>query len=61
MLRFLADENFKGDRTAAGAAMPGLFVVPRRMAIRQAIDELLLVVACTDANEWASRVLYLPL
>ena len=39
----------------------GLFVVNDRMSIRQAIDELLLLINCTEQAEWKGIVLYLPL
>ena len=41
--------------------MPGVFVVNDRMSIRQAINELLLIEACSEQREWASLVIYLPL
>jgi hypothetical protein len=46
MLRLLADENFNlNDRLPAG----------------QAIQEILLVAACSEQAEWSGRVVYLPL
>jgi hypothetical protein len=42
-------------------SMPGVFVVPDRMAVRQAIEELLLVETCSEQAEWAGLVVYLPL
>ena len=41
--------------------MPGVFVVNDRLPVRQAIDELPLVDACSEQAEWAGLVLYLPL
>ncbi|MEH2266350.1 hypothetical protein [Nostoc sp.] len=41
--------------------MSGLFVVNDRMPIRQAIDELLLLINYSDQSEWKGIVLYLPL
>jgi hypothetical protein len=41
--------------------MPGIFVVDDRLGVRQAIDELLLIEACSDQLEWANMVVYLPL
>jgi hypothetical protein len=49
------------ERVAAGKPMCGIFIVPRRLAVRQAIDEILLLATCTEPAEWPSRVLYLPL
>ena len=53
--------DFAYIRVVAGQPMPGVFVVPDRMAVRQAIEELLLVEACSEQAEWASLVVYLPL
>jgi predicted nuclease of predicted toxin-antitoxin system len=39
--------DFAYARGVAGHSMPGIFVVPDRMAVRQAIEELLLVEACS--------------
>jgi hypothetical protein len=41
--------------------MPGVFVMPDHMAVRQAIEEVLLVEACSEQAEWAGLVVYLPL
>jgi hypothetical protein len=48
-------------RVVAGLPMPGLFVLSDRIPIRLAIDELLLIDACTEAVEWSGLVVYLPL
>ena len=53
--------DFAFERVVADDTMPGVFVVPRRLAVRQAIDELLLIAMCTEAEEWQGRVLHLPL
>ncbi len=49
------------ERVGAGEPMSGVFIVPRRLAVRQAIDELLLLATCSEPAEWAGRVLHLPL
>lgn len=48
-------------RIAQGQAMPGVFIVPRRMAVRRVIDELQLLANCSSAADWECVVLYLPL
>ena len=48
-------------RVSAGEPMPRVIIVPRRLAVRQAIDELLLIATCSEPDEWAGRVLHLPL
>ncbi|MBI2478368.1 MAG: DUF5615 family PIN-like protein [Planctomycetia bacterium] len=53
--------TFAFDRVCAGEPMPGLFVVPRRLVLRQAIDELLLIAAEIQPAEWTGKVLHLPL
>jgi predicted nuclease of predicted toxin-antitoxin system len=53
--------DFAYDRVGAGQPMPGVFVVPDRLAVRQVIEELLLVEACSEQAEWAGLVVYLPL
>jgi hypothetical protein len=53
--------GFARDRIAAGIPMPGLFVLRPRTSIGQAIDALLLVDSCSEADEWQDRVEFLPL
>jgi predicted nuclease of predicted toxin-antitoxin system len=53
--------DFAYARVGAGQPMPGVFVVPDRLAVRQVIEELLLVEACSEQAEWSGLVVYLPL
>ncbi len=53
--------DFAYNRLVQGESMAGMFVVNDRMPIRQAIDELLLLVDCSEQAEWKGIVLYLPL
>jgi predicted nuclease of predicted toxin-antitoxin system len=53
--------DFAYERLVRAERMPGMFVINDRMPIRQAIDELLLLIDCTKQNEWNGVVLYLPL
>lgn len=46
---------------AAGEAMPGVFIVNDRFSVAQAIQEILLLVACSEQAEWSGRAVYLPL
>ena len=48
-------------RSAGGERMPGVFVAPRRLPIGQVIDDLELMVTCSDENQWENIVRYLPL
>lgn len=43
-------------RVIAGEPMPGVFVVPDRLAVRQVIEDLLLLEACSAQAEWAGLV-----
>ncbi len=53
--------DFAYSRLVEGEPMVGMFVVNDRMSVRQAIDELLLLVDCSEQAEWKDVVLYLPL
>jgi len=53
--------DFAYNRLVEGEPMAGMFVVNDRMPIRQAIDELSLLVDCSEKAEWKNVVLYLPL
>jgi len=48
-------------RVTAGKVMPGVFVLNDRVPVSQAIQEVLLMAACSEQAEWADRVVYLPL
>jgi hypothetical protein len=53
--------DFAYERLVRGEDMFGMFVINDRMPVRQAIDELLLLLDCTEQAEWIGIVLYLPL
>lgn len=53
--------DFAYNRLVGEEPMAGMFVVNDRMLIRQAIDELLLLIDCSEQAEWKGVVLYLPL
>lgn len=53
--------DFAYQRLLQQEEMSGLFVINDRMSVRQAIDELLLLVNCSEQSEWKGFVLYLPL
>jgi predicted nuclease of predicted toxin-antitoxin system len=53
--------DFAYERVAIGKRMPGVFEVPRSVAIGQAIEELMLIIECSVEGEWEGRVIYLPL
>lgn len=53
--------DYAYERLIASTMMPGVFVVHDRLSVGQAIQELALVLTCSEASEWVDRVLYLPL
>jgi Domain of unknown function (DUF5615) len=53
--------DFAYERIVREETMSGMFVINDRMPIRQAIDELLLLIDCTKQIEWKGVVLYIPL
>ncbi len=53
--------DFAYQKLIRGEEMTGLFVVNDRISTHQAIDELLLLIDCSEQAEWKGIVLYLPL
>jgi predicted nuclease of predicted toxin-antitoxin system len=53
--------DFAYERLTRGEQVAGLFVVNDRLPIYQALNELLLLVDCSEQAEWKGVVLYLPL
>lgn len=49
------------DRVRADKPMPGVFEVGRTVALRSAIDDILLLATCSVDGEWEGQVRYLPL
>ncbi len=49
------------DRLARGESIAGVVIVPQLMPIGRAIDDLELIVVCTELNEWKNIVRHLPL
>jgi len=44
-----------------GNDLTGVFIVPRRLPIGQVIDELEMMIACSETEEWQNIVKILPL
>jgi len=40
---------------------PGVFLIPQKLILGVAIEELLLVWAASEAEEWENQLHYLPL
>lgn len=49
------------DRVCFGMPMPGVFEVSRKVPIRSAIDDIVLLAECSNEGEWEGQVRYLPL
>jgi hypothetical protein len=49
------------ERILAGQVVSGVFVLSDRFPLGRAIEELLLMDACSEQGEWKGRVVYLPL
>jgi len=45
----------------AGNSSPGVLLVPQRLPVGEAIEELVLIWAASDAGEWQNRILRIPL
>lgn len=48
-------------RIAAGQAMPDVLEIGRGVALATAIEDLLLIAACSEPRDWEGRLHYLPL
>jgi len=48
-------------RVGAGEKMSGVFVVPRRLALNDVINDLEMIIVCSQENEWDNVIRYLPL
>lgn len=53
--------DFAYERINDGNVMSGVFVIGNRYPVGQAIEEILLLVLCSNAEEWEGVVCYLPL
>lgn len=53
--------GFAYERVAVGLPMPGVFEIPDQTPRSVIIDELLLIAAASDPEEWRGTVRYLPL
>lgn len=49
------------NRVARAASMPGILAVPQRLEIGAAIDDLVLIVECAQAEDFLNQVRFLPL
>lgn len=50
--------NFAYERVRAGKSMPGVIEVDDDLPIGQAINDILLVVECSERSEWEGQIIY---
>lgn len=48
-------------RIAAGELMPGVIAFSESLPIGQAIDELAMIIECSEQSDWQDQIIYLPL
>lgn len=53
--------DFAYTRVRARLPIPAIFIVNQDDPIGQVIDDLLLIVECSEENEWDGQIHYLPL
>jgi Domain of unknown function (DUF5615) len=52
---------YAADLIAGGKSIAGLFVAPRTLPLHRVIEELDLLVTCSENDEWINIITYLPL
>ena len=53
--------DYAYERVAAGERTAGVFILNDRFPVGLAIEEILLMVACTEQVEWIGRAVHVPL
>lgn len=53
--------GFAWESVEVGRPMAGVIVLGRKLRISEAVEELLLIAECSELDEWADMVAYLPL
>jgi predicted nuclease of predicted toxin-antitoxin system len=53
--------GFAWELVRLGQPMAGVIVMGRNVRVSQAVEELLLIAECSEPEEWAGVVAYLPL
>jgi hypothetical protein len=48
-------------RIARGESVAGVIVVSRRLPVSQVIDDLEIIITCSDMGEWENIIKHLPL
>lgn len=53
--------GFAKARLTMGKPMPGVFEIPQSLPIGQAVEGIVLVAECSQAEEWDGLIQYLPI
>ena len=53
--------DFAYERARTGLPIPAIFIVSQDIPIGQVIEDLLLIVECSEEEEWEGQIHYLPL
>jgi hypothetical protein len=53
--------DYAYERIAAGEAMAGVFILNDRFPVGRAIEEILLMDACSEQADWSGRVVHVPI
>lgn len=53
--------NYANERLRSGEPMAGVIVVPEDMAIGTAVEELAILIACSEPEEIENQVKYIPI
>ncbi len=53
--------GFFYERLDAGLPAPGVFEISSKLPVRTAIDELQIIVECSEQHEWIGRLTFIPL
>jgi Domain of unknown function (DUF5615) len=53
--------RFAYERGAEGLPVAGVIAVDDELPISQVIEELAIIVTCSEASDWENQVVYLPL
>ncbi|HEY0546814.1 MAG TPA: DUF5615 family PIN-like protein [Pyrinomonadaceae bacterium] len=53
--------RFAYERVVASLLMPGVIAIDDELPIGQVIEELAIIVVCSEISDWQNQVVYLPL
>jgi predicted nuclease of predicted toxin-antitoxin system len=65
--RILVSHDFQtmprhfGEFLQTAGSSPGVILVPQRLLVAEAIDELVLIWCASESEEWTNRILRIPL